>query len=531
MLFRFIPSWSNHCIDYYPLHWEGATLRASRIELLRGSDMFRPTGIVRKNDREYYFADWVSPSYELHSMGRLWKLEVDPDQAKWLDPQAKPWTAEALLADRLRSGRELSDAESSLDALFGWIDGGDEYLADAAMTALGRIAKHWSTDQWQSLSPKRRANALAAMRKEHLEDPQWVQRMWNDPDPEVRFEVLRWVSDSIWKEYLPKVEAMLDDPKLDYRLFEAALATVNTLTGKPAEGVTDAKMLIDKITHPQTPSRIPAFALRLAPVSHDRLGVDTLRGLLERKDQELTREVVRTLALRKDPGSQRVLIEVIQDESRETSLRLDALAGLIGSSDPEARELVDRLVNSNDPSICAEAKRVSEQSGWSPKKADGESAKSSRSFREWIERLDSLEGKPDPDAGRRIFFHVAGAACAQCHRYGGRGNVVGPDLSLVSKQGNRDEILAAILEPNRELAPQFYTTFLQLADGSDFSGILLRSSSTEVYRNSFGQEVTFQKREIESRKELPSSLMPSGLLDSMTDAQVRDLLAFLTQEP
>ena len=85
------------------------------------------------------------------------------------------------------------------------------------------------------------------------------------------------------------------------------------------------------------------------------------------------------------------------------------------------------------------------------------------------------------------------------------------------------------MEPNREVAPQFYTTLLELADGSTFTGILLRSSSTEVYRNNFGEEVTFQKTDIADRKELRSSMMPSGLLDTMSDEEVSDLIAFLLQ--
>jgi putative heme-binding domain-containing protein len=104
---------------------------------------------------------------------------------------------------------------------------------------------------------------------------------------------------------------------------------------------------------------------------------------------------------------------------------------------------------------------------------------------------------------------------------------VGPDLSFISKQGNRQQILESIIEPSRQVAPQFYTTLLELSDGKQFTGILLRSSSNEVYRDNFGQEVTFQKSEIENRKELRSSLMPSGLLEGMSDSQVRDLLAFL----
>jgi len=525
-----IPSWSNHCIDYYPLRWQGATLQAQRIELLRGSDMFRPTGMVRKNDREYYFADWVSPSYELHGMGRLWKLTIDPDRADWLVKEPQEWTLEAQLAERLRSGLGLSDAERSLEALFGWVQGSDPYLADAAQRELARIARDWSQAQWQALPSERRVDAFVAMRKEDFQNPRWVQMLWSDPDPEIRFEALRWIADGVWKEYLPEVLKMLEDPALEYRLFEAALATTNTLKGDPSQGVTDAKMLVERITQPNTPARIAAYAMRLAPVEHQGLGIVELKHLLDRNDPDLTREVVRSLALRKDQESQELLEKIARDASMDEPFRLDALAGLIGTSQPTARALVESLAKGPEGSLAREAQRVLRQSGLDPEvRSGGSTSRPPRSLDQWLEALGGLGGAPDPQAGRRIFFHVAGAACSQCHRHEGRGNVVGPDLSLIAKQGTPREILQSILEPNREVAPQFYTTHLELTDGSDFTGILLRSSSNEVYRNGFGQEVTFQKSEIQDRKELRSSLMPSGLLDTMSDREVRDLLAFLLQ--
>ena len=525
-----IPSWSNHCIDYYPLRWQGATLQAQRIELLRGSEMFRPTGMVRKNDREYYFADWVSPSYQLHGMGRLWKLTIDPDRADWLVKESQEWTPEAQLAERLRSGLGLSDAERSLEALFGWVQGSDPYLADAAQRELARIARDWSQAQWQALPSERRVEALVAMRKEDFQNPRWVRMLWSDPDPEIRFEALRWIADGVWKEYLPEVLKMLEDPALEYRLFEAALATTNTLKGDPSQGVTDAKMLVERITHPNTPARIAAYAMRLVPVEHKGLGIVELKHLLDRNDPDLTREVVRSLALRKDQESQELLEKIVRDASMDEPFRLDALAGLIGTSQPTARALVESLAKGPEGSLAREAQRVLRQSGLDPEaRSGGSTSRPPRSLDQWLEALGGLDGAPDPQAGRRIFFHVAGAACSQCHRHEGRGNVVGPDLSLIAKQGTPREILQSILEPNRAVAPQFYTTLLELTDGSDFTGILLRSSSNEVYRNGFGQEVTFQKSEIQDRKELRSSLMPSGLLDTMSDREVRDLLAFLQQ--
>jgi putative heme-binding domain-containing protein len=351
--------------------------------------------------------------------------------------------------------------------------------------------------------------------------------MWPENDPEIRFEALRWIADALWKDYLPEIQSMLDDPKLDYRLFEAALAAINTLQGKASQGVTDTKMLIDRITNPQTPPRIAAYALRLVPAGNEGLGLDALKVLLDQNNLELTQEVVRTLALRKDQESHKVLSQILKRESIQESIRLDALAGLIGTADDEIKGMIKQLAQDPSNPLGLEAQRVARQSGWIPNPHVSDPSRSTTSVDQWLSRLDAIEGAPDSQAGRRIFFHVAGASCSQCHRYDGRGNVVGPDLSLISKQGSRREILASILEPNREVAPQFYTTLLQLADGTEFTGILLRSSSNEVYRNNYGQEVTFQKRDIENRKELRSSLMPSGLLDTLSDREIRDLLEFL----
>ena len=145
----------------------------------------------------------------------------------------------------------------------------------------------------------------------------------------------------------------------------------------------------------------------------------------------------------------------------------------------------------------------------------------------WLKRLEALPGKPNPEAGRRLFFHPRMALCASCHRHSGRGNVVGPDLSLIGRQGDLKSVLKSILEPNRDVAPQFFPTQLKLKDGTDFTGILLRSSNVDVFRDLTGQERVFKPEDIQLRVELKTSLMPAGLPSAITDEELRDLLAFL----
>jgi hypothetical protein len=254
-----------------------------------------------------------------------------------------------------------------------------------------------------------------------------------------------------------------------------------------------------------------------------------LKELMMKGDDVLALEVVRTLAARNAEDARSVLAEIAADESKAVQIRGEAIAGLSTSINPAHQAALVSLEKvAKDSALRDEAHRslrfVDAAHGFSPEAGRPEFA----DIAAWLKRLDSLPGKADPEAGRRIFFHPKVALCAGCHRHSGRGNVVGPDLSFVARQGDREAILRSILEPQREVAPQFYPTQLKLKDGSDFMGILLRSSSTEVFRDLTGKERTFQKTDIVQRTELKTSIMPPGLVATMTDHELRDLLAFLT---
>lgn len=522
-----IPSWSDHTIDYFPLHRKGAGYTSERIPLIKGSDFFRPTCMAMGPDGAFYFNDWVFSSYPIHGRGRLWKLEIDKATSAWMKASADPLNAEAKLANELRDGQ----AKLSTERLFELARGNDKYLSDAALTALARLSTSWTPEMLKAMPAADRVWALVALRRVDLADARWVRALLSDADAEIRFECLRWIADAVLMEFKADVEKLLSDDSLDYRLFEAVLATWNTLRGEPGAGVTNPDVLVERITHPATPARLKGYALRLAPATHKQLTVALLKDLMTKGDDVLALEVVRTLAARNADDARAVLAEIANDHSKSVQLRAEAIAGLSTSTNTAHQSALAALEKeASEPALRDEAHRALRFVD----AAHGVSSEAGRpeftDLTAWLKRLDSLPGKADPEAGRRIFFHPKVALCAGCHRHSGRGNVVGPDLSLVSRQGNREAILRSILEPQREVAPQFYPTQLKLKDGSDFMGILLRSSSTEVFRDLTGKERTFQKTDIVQRTELKTSIMPPGLVATMTDRELRDLLAFLTSD-
>jgi putative membrane-bound dehydrogenase-like protein len=494
-----IPSWSDHSIDYFPLTRKGAGYTSERIPLVKGSDFFRPVCMAPGPDGAFYLTDWVFSSYPIHGRGRLWKLEIE--KQPWI-AKSQPETPEAALAKKLREGREkLSTAD-----LLAKARGADKYLADAALTALSRSGL--TIDQVKALAPPDRVWAFVAMRRADLNDAKWVRAFLDDPDAEMRFECLRWIADAVLKEFQPQVEAMLSDSKLDFRLFEAVLATWNTLRGEPGAGVTNPEVLVERITDPNTPARLKGYALRLAPPTHKALTLELLRDFANSDDEVLQLEAVRTLAAR------RASSEIAADDKRSPPLRAEAI---LGTDDPA---LLQKLAQSDHAIIREEAQRALPRSLPINRPAFDDTAA-------WLKLLD---GPGNAETGRRIFFNSKVAICSSCHRHSGRGNVVGPDLTLIAQQGDRASILRSILEPHREVAPQFYPSVVELKDGTTFTGILLRSSSTEVFRDLTGKEKSFPEADIVKRIELRTSLMPPGLVMSLTDAELRDLLAFLTSK-
>lgn len=545
------PSWSNHRIDFFSLQRKGAGYSAERVELLRGSDDFRPTCFAYGPDGAVYVTDWVYTSYPIHGKGRLWRLEVDRSKAGWMKPeQPEVMNAEAKEAKALREGTVERPVEKLLDLA----RGGDAFLASASLMALSRMAAQWTPEWVSGLPVEDRVSCLLALRRHDPSSETWVASFLKDSDDAVKYQALRWIADERMESFAQEVEAMLTRGDLDYELFEAVLAASNTLRGKPDAGITDVPVLIDRLLAEATPARIKGYVLRLIPPDNARLKMELLEGLLQQGDEVLSMEVVRTLAAQRTTAGRALLATLAGYSETSADLRMEAVAGL-ASAPEEHLDLIVGLAGDTSSGVRAEALRAlrfvaldaSKKAALEKVAADHPesvplvaavldpgSLNSGRppitESSAWLKRLDALSGEADVDAGRRIYHQGRVAICATCHRHSGRGTIVGPELTFVGQQGSREAILQSILEPNREVAPQFYPTQVALNDGTIFTGILLRAGGTsgkEYYRDLTGKEQSFGKSDIAGREELKTSLMPGGLVSTLTDGELRDLLAFL----
>jgi putative heme-binding domain-containing protein len=132
--------------------------------------------------------------------------------------------------------------------------------------------------------------------------------------------------------------------------------------------------------------------------------------------------------------------------------------------------------------------------------------------------------------GRRVFFSEQ-AACAKCHRAGGQGGRLGPDLSNLI---HRDyaSVLKDIREPSAAINPDHTAFNVELTDGEPLTGVLLTDASSSLtLGDATGKPITVPKSKVKSVKPATLSLMPAGLDQALGETAMKDLLTFLLTSP
>lgn len=141
----------------------------------------------------------------------------------------------------------------------------------------------------------------------------------------------------------------------------------------------------------------------------------------------------------------------------------------------------------------------------------------------WKARAAKIEWDAgDEGKGRAVF---AKANCAACHN---GAQAIGPSLEGVTKRFGRDDLLTAIVDPNRDVSARYRTTEIQTRDGKTHRGVVIYEAVDGVMLHTGTAEtVRVAGDNIESKRTRETSLMPVGLLDSLADRDVADLVAYL----
>jgi putative heme-binding domain-containing protein len=248
--------------------------------------------------------------------------------------------------------------------------------------------------------------------------------------------------------------------------------------------------------------------------------------LLPAEPQPLQLAAVRALAAIPEPGIATILLH--RWPALSPSLRTEVIARLL--SRPSWRRALldaielgripaavippnrrDLLLADRDPEVRRRARELLARTGPGSRQ---------EAFARYRPALDLAT---DSARGERVFERE----CMTCHKLGERGSSVGPNLASFQRR-TPDELLLHILDPNREVAPDFVEYAVSLDDGRILTGLVVAESAGSLtLRRPGGSEDTVLRSNIEAIAGTGKSLMPEGLEARVSPQEMADVIAFL----
>ncbi|MGI8980478.1 MAG: PVC-type heme-binding CxxCH protein [Pirellulaceae bacterium] len=398
------------------------------------------------------------------------------------------------------------------------------------------------------------ANAVRA--SGHPQAKRLIPRLLSHNSPRVQFLGVMWAGEERATDTRELLAKGLNSAK-SRQLFEATLAALSMLDGQklgdPKAESSGEEYVVKLLTQEQTSIGVRRFALRTLRPDHPHLTAEVLTGLLRDPDDAVRLEAIRTICQKAESERWPQLRGIAKNNTLSATERSEAILGFSPGNDQD-RKLLLELAADKVPEVADEALRALRGFDLSPREKEQLSVLSRKltgSHQDLAQRAvvrnppkdlpksDDLAawlalagGNGDAAAGERIFFHPRVGSCFRCHEYEGRGYTVGPDLSSIGKSMTRERFIQSLVQPSREMAPQFTPWIVLTTSGETFTGLYVGEEvdGTLKLADQNGRVHRIHPRDIEQKKPSEQSIMPAGLADNLTSQELKDLAAFLLKK-
>ncbi len=272
--------------------------------------------------------------------------------------------------------------------------------------------------------------------------------------------------------------------------------------------------LVEVLGEVKPPGCVPMLLAVVAQSRDNELRVAGLNALLAYDDPAIAAAVI--AGYRCMPDDVRDAAQTLL-AGREPWARAMVEAVDRGAIDPAtvSAEAVRTMTVHRDSRIAALVARH-----WGP--VEGAST---ADLRREVERLAVVaqSGTGDRSRGKAIF----NTACSRCHALFGQGGKIGPDLTSYQRQ-DVPNLLRNVIDPSAEVREGYETVQVSTHDGRVVAGFLVeKDPNVLVLRVADGRDLVVRRDEVDEMRGVRRSLMPEGLLKTLDDQQVRDLLAYL----
>jgi putative heme-binding domain-containing protein len=254
-------------------------------------------------------------------------------------------------------------------------------------------------------------------------------------------------------------------------------------------------------------ARRPEEAVRMRRIAVIQLGTvptvaaarEHLAAALPGAPVDLSLAIATELA-RTNEGAKALMDAVDAGKAPPLLLRHRDLANALAARDASVRERAERLTAALPPEDARLDAVIAERNG---------------SFAAAVKDLHR---------GAAVFAQN----CAACHRIGGTGGNLGPNLDGIGVRG-ASRLIEDILDPSRNVDPVFRLASVTLRNGETAGGMDLREEGSELrlVDPATGTERRFAKADVVSHAVLASSAMPAAFESALSEQEFHDLLAYL----
>lgn len=295
--------------------------------------------------------------------------------------------------------------------------------------------------------------------------------------------------------------------------------------------------LLEKITlNPEAPAELRRSALRSLTLIDPSIAVRVEQELSNREQPYETRSWALAEAVRRDPtaaiplsarllaaagprDSTAILLEAVLDQKGGAEQLAAAL-----SEQPPAPDVAKRLLRqmySWGRTDAALSQRLSDWAGLSETDAP-------LTPERLAQLVQAVVSEGDPRRGEEV-FRRADLSCFKCHALSKAGGQIGPDLSAIGASSPIEYLLTSVLDPDQAIKEAYATKVIATVDGKVIQGLIAdRTADALVLKDANGQLHQIPVADIEDEIE-GKSLMPKGLVKFMTEAELIDLAAFLSE--
>jgi putative heme-binding domain-containing protein len=279
---------------------------------------------------------------------------------------------------------------------------------------------------------------------------------------------------------------------------------------------------------PGDPPKEALLKLCASPKTGEEFTADAIAALVPRSAADAATQAVSFLGTARDAKPRTVVFQSFlkaRDGASVLAAALDRASSPISADAAKDGQQAVSAAGRQEPALAqALAAAVARSSTGIPQPSVSAHAMNAADLESFV---TLVREKADATRGAAIYARE-NLKCVTCHRIGEQGGRVGPNLTAIGASSPLDYVIDSLLDPAKNVKEGYNTVVVQTDDGQVLTGIQVTRSDAElVLRDATGKEIKIPTADIDEES-IGTSLMPAGLIDSLSREELADLVRYLS---